>query len=186
MYRVGAAVVRARRGPGIFHQHRPGARRCVAPVHRRHRAQAEQILLKDPEVAGVFSVMGFSFSGAAPNQGLIFAQPEAVRPAEGRRAFAADGAGADSRTVRRQSAARTSSPLRRRRFPGLVRSAGSSSRCSTSRAGHQRAGERHLRHGRRREPVAEAAGAVQHRSRPTTRSSASRSIAIGRWRSDCR
>ncbi len=35
--------------------------------------QAEQILLKDPEVAGVFAVMGFSFSGAAPNQGLIFA-----------------------------------------------------------------------------------------------------------------
>ncbi len=34
--------------------------------------QAESILLKDPEVAGVFSVMGFSFSGAAPNQGLIF------------------------------------------------------------------------------------------------------------------
>ncbi len=34
--------------------------------------QAEQFLLKDPDVAGVFSVMGFSFSGAAPNQGLIF------------------------------------------------------------------------------------------------------------------
>jgi hydrophobic/amphiphilic exporter-1 (mainly G- bacteria), HAE1 family len=34
--------------------------------------QAEQILLKDPDVEGVFSVMGFSFSGAAPNQGLIF------------------------------------------------------------------------------------------------------------------
>ena len=34
--------------------------------------QAEQILMKDPDVAGVFSVMGFSFSGAAPNQGLIF------------------------------------------------------------------------------------------------------------------
>jgi HAE1 family hydrophobic/amphiphilic exporter-1 len=34
--------------------------------------QAEQILIKDPEIAGVFSVMGFSFSGAAPNQGLIF------------------------------------------------------------------------------------------------------------------
>ncbi len=34
--------------------------------------QAEQILLKDPEVEGVFAVMGFSFSGAAPNQGLIF------------------------------------------------------------------------------------------------------------------
>ena len=34
--------------------------------------QAEQILLKDPDVQGVFAVMGFSFSGAAPNQGLIF------------------------------------------------------------------------------------------------------------------
>jgi HAE1 family hydrophobic/amphiphilic exporter-1 len=34
--------------------------------------QAEQILMKDPEIEGVFSVMGFSFSGAAPNQGLIF------------------------------------------------------------------------------------------------------------------
>ncbi|MGH9312219.1 MAG: efflux RND transporter permease subunit [Vicinamibacterales bacterium] len=35
--------------------------------------QAEDIMLKTPEVAGVFSVMGFSFSGAASNQGLIFA-----------------------------------------------------------------------------------------------------------------
>jgi hydrophobic/amphiphilic exporter-1 (mainly G- bacteria), HAE1 family len=34
--------------------------------------KAEQILLKDPDIAGAFSVMGFSFSGAAPNQGLIF------------------------------------------------------------------------------------------------------------------
>ncbi len=34
--------------------------------------QAEMILMKDPEVESVFSVMGFSFSGAAPNQGLIF------------------------------------------------------------------------------------------------------------------
>jgi hydrophobic/amphiphilic exporter-1 (mainly G- bacteria), HAE1 family len=34
--------------------------------------QAEEILLKDPDIRGVFSVMGFSFSGAAPNQGLIF------------------------------------------------------------------------------------------------------------------
>ena len=29
--------------------------------------------MKTPEVEGVFSVMGFSFSGNAPNQGLIFA-----------------------------------------------------------------------------------------------------------------
>jgi HAE1 family hydrophobic/amphiphilic exporter-1 len=34
--------------------------------------QVEQIQLKDPDIEGVFSVMGFSFSGAAPNQGLIF------------------------------------------------------------------------------------------------------------------
>ena len=34
--------------------------------------QAEQILMKDPDVLGVFAVMGFSFSGASPNQGLIF------------------------------------------------------------------------------------------------------------------
>ncbi|MCC7009619.1 MAG: multidrug efflux RND transporter permease subunit [Acidobacteria bacterium] len=34
--------------------------------------QAEAILLKQPEIASVFSVGGFSFSGAAPNQGLMF------------------------------------------------------------------------------------------------------------------
>jgi len=34
--------------------------------------QAEQLMLKDPDIEGVFSVMGFSFSGAAPNQALIF------------------------------------------------------------------------------------------------------------------
>jgi HAE1 family hydrophobic/amphiphilic exporter-1 len=36
--------------------------------------QAEQILLSDPDVLAVFSVMGFSFSGAAPNQGIIFSR----------------------------------------------------------------------------------------------------------------
>jgi HAE1 family hydrophobic/amphiphilic exporter-1 len=34
--------------------------------------QAEKILMSVPEVDGVFSVMGFSFTGSAPNQGLIF------------------------------------------------------------------------------------------------------------------
>jgi hydrophobic/amphiphilic exporter-1 (mainly G- bacteria), HAE1 family len=43
--------------------------------------QAEQILMKDPDVEGVFAVMGFSFSGAAPNQGLIFS---ALKPFEER------------------------------------------------------------------------------------------------------
>ena len=34
--------------------------------------QAEKILMSFPEVESVFSVMGFSFAGSAPNQGLIF------------------------------------------------------------------------------------------------------------------
>ena len=34
--------------------------------------QAEQVILKDPDVLALFSVMGFSFSGAAPNQGIMF------------------------------------------------------------------------------------------------------------------
>jgi HAE1 family hydrophobic/amphiphilic exporter-1 len=34
--------------------------------------QAEAVLAKTPEVAGVFSVMGFSFGGAAPNRGMMF------------------------------------------------------------------------------------------------------------------
>ena len=34
--------------------------------------QAEQVILKDPDVLATFSVMGFSFSGAASNTGLMF------------------------------------------------------------------------------------------------------------------
>ncbi|HKZ31783.1 MAG TPA: multidrug efflux RND transporter permease subunit [Vicinamibacteria bacterium] len=34
--------------------------------------QAEEILFKDPDVRAAFAVVGFSFSGAAPNSGLIF------------------------------------------------------------------------------------------------------------------
>ena len=34
--------------------------------------QAEKIISQQEEVAGVFSVAGFSFTGAAPNQGLMF------------------------------------------------------------------------------------------------------------------
>ncbi len=34
--------------------------------------QAEKIVYADPEVAAAFSVMGFSFSGAAPNNGMMF------------------------------------------------------------------------------------------------------------------
>jgi HAE1 family hydrophobic/amphiphilic exporter-1 len=34
--------------------------------------QAEKIILADPEVLATFAVAGFSFSGSAPNQGLMF------------------------------------------------------------------------------------------------------------------
>jgi HAE1 family hydrophobic/amphiphilic exporter-1 len=44
-------------------------------------AEAEKILMAVPEIASVFSVMGFSFTGSAPNQGLIFA---ALKPFEER------------------------------------------------------------------------------------------------------
>ena len=36
--------------------------------------QAEQIIMRQDEVLAVFSVGGFSFSGSAPNQGLMFAR----------------------------------------------------------------------------------------------------------------
>ncbi len=35
--------------------------------------QAEAVLFAQPEVRGVFSVLGFSFTGAAPNSGMMFA-----------------------------------------------------------------------------------------------------------------
>jgi hydrophobic/amphiphilic exporter-1 (mainly G- bacteria), HAE1 family len=46
--------------------------------------QAEQIILKDPDVLALFSVMGFSFSGAAPNQGIMFVRlkPYEERPGD--------------------------------------------------------------------------------------------------------
>jgi hydrophobic/amphiphilic exporter-1 (mainly G- bacteria), HAE1 family len=44
--------------------------------------QAEAILFKDPDIQTAFSVMGFSFSGAAPNNGLIFTR---LKPYEERR-----------------------------------------------------------------------------------------------------
>jgi outer membrane protein TolC len=36
--------------------------------------QAEKILFADPDILAAFSVMGFSFTGAAPNNGMIFAR----------------------------------------------------------------------------------------------------------------
>src|SRR5262245_41520227 len=43
----------------------------------------EQIYFKQPEIAGVFSVAGFSFSGAASNSGLMFTRLKAFDEREG-------------------------------------------------------------------------------------------------------
>jgi HAE1 family hydrophobic/amphiphilic exporter-1 len=45
--------------------------------------QTEAIYVKQPEIAGVFSVAGFSFSGAASNAGLIFAGLKPFEEREG-------------------------------------------------------------------------------------------------------
>ncbi len=44
--------------------------------------QAERIILAQPEIAGVFSVAGFSFGGSAPNNGLMFSR---LKPLDERR-----------------------------------------------------------------------------------------------------
>jgi HAE1 family hydrophobic/amphiphilic exporter-1 len=46
--------------------------------------QAEKILFKDPDIMAAFSVAGFSFSGAAPNNGLIFTRLKPYDERKGR------------------------------------------------------------------------------------------------------
>ena len=46
--------------------------------------QAEQLILGDPDVLALFSVMGFSFSGAAPNQGIMFVRLKPFEERPGR------------------------------------------------------------------------------------------------------
>ena len=46
--------------------------------------KAEQILLDTPEIDGVFSVMGFSFGGSAPNRGLVFIRLKPIEERPGR------------------------------------------------------------------------------------------------------
>ena len=46
--------------------------------------QIEAILMKDPDIAASFSVMGFSFSGAAPNNGMLFTRLKGYEEREGR------------------------------------------------------------------------------------------------------
>ena len=102
--------------------------------------QAEQIIMKQQEVLAVFSVAGFSFSGSAPNQGLIFARSEAVRGTAARGSIAAGAAGpdADRRAVDGHHGRDRRGRLRRRRFRVSRCSADSPSKCSTDRAATSR------------------------------------------------
>ena len=92
--------------------------------------KAEQIIYADKDVAAAFSVMGFSFSGAAPNNGMIFIRLKDYEERQQRRSVAAGGAAAPER------AAVHDSRRDRRGVPAAVdpgpvaRSAASSSKCS--------------------------------------------------------
>ncbi len=67
---AGYFIVQIQAPPGASLQYTGGVAR-----------QAEQIILKDPDVLALFSVMGFSFTGAASNTGLMFVR---LKPFEDR------------------------------------------------------------------------------------------------------
>ena len=148
--------------------------------------QAEQIIMKDPDVLAMFSVMGFSFSGAASEPGAHVRPAEAVRRAQGGRALAAAVLGRLSgplfcdpgRDRRRVHAAvdPRSEPLRRIRVPGA----------RPDRHRHQHAGAGDPGGSRRRATNRRSCAACSARSPPTIRSCRSRSTGSARSRSDCR
>ena len=104
--------------------------------------RAEDIILKDPDVTALFSVMGFSFSGAASNQGLMLRPPQALRRADRCPALGAIGARTHQRTAvfdsrgdrRRIHAAGDSGtePVRRLRFQVLDQSGGDITRLAAA------------------------------------------------------
>jgi hydrophobic/amphiphilic exporter-1 (mainly G- bacteria), HAE1 family len=53
--------------------------------------KAEEVISRDPEIEGVFSIIGYGASGTAPNQAMMYAnlRPFEVRTGEGRSAAAA-------------------------------------------------------------------------------------------------
>lgn len=85
VYRIVPQAFIPEEDPGYFIvqiQAPPGASlEYTATVAR----QAEQIILKDQDVLALFSVMGFSFTGAASNTGLMFVRlkPFEDRPGQG-------------------------------------------------------------------------------------------------------
>ena len=149
--------------------------------------QAEKILFADPDILAAFSVMGFSFTGAAPNNGMIFARlkdygerpgPEhslqAVLNRVSGQLFGIPGA--IVMAVRAASAARH---IALWRLP--VRSAR-----SDGQRGHQRAGGGDVRVDGRRQSERTGRRACSAPSAPTIPSCSSTSIATRRAASACR
>ena len=132
--------------------------------------EAEQIYFKQPEIAGVFSVAGFSFSGAASNNGLMFARLKDFEEREGAEhsldavlnRAARPGVRHSRRARDSGRAAGDSGPLGVRRLP--VRSARS------DRRRHHRAGRRHAAGGGGRQHVGTRRRAVLGLHGRTTRS----------------
>ena len=126
--------VRAGGGRRLLHLDRAGAAGRVARVHdAASSTEAEKILLAAPEVESVFSILGFSFAGSAPNQGLIFTllKPFEERQRPEQRDPGAAAAAARP-AVRHPGRARHSRS--RRPASTSATSAGSRSRCSIREA----------------------------------------------------
>ncbi|HET7216713.1 MAG TPA: multidrug efflux RND transporter permease subunit [Vicinamibacterales bacterium] len=81
MYRVVPQAFIPEEDPGYFIIQVQGPAGASLEYTGNIARQAEAIILKDPDVLALFSVMGFSFSGAAPNQGLMFVR---LKPFEDR------------------------------------------------------------------------------------------------------
>ena len=73
VYRTVPTGVRARRGPGLRHHPSSRRRRVRRSTTRdRSRSRSRRASARSPRSTALFAVVGFSFGGAAPNQGLIF------------------------------------------------------------------------------------------------------------------
>ena len=78
-----AAGLRARGRPGLLHGAGAGAGRRVAGIHREGGAAGRADPHGDPDVVALFSVMGFSFGGAASNSGIMFVRLKAFEERPG-------------------------------------------------------------------------------------------------------
>ena len=131
--------------------------------------QAEAIYGKQPEVAGVFSVAGFSFSGAASNGGLDVRAAQGVRRAQGDGAFARHGDRPRARAAARGIPGALVIPVAPPPIQGLSAFGGFQFEVLDLTGGDiNEPGERHAAGGRRRQPIGPRGRTVLelHRQRP--------------------